>query len=191
MIRSILLTLILVTLPVFAHAQEGTPGAEHKWSVGTGLGFASSIGAGRLSQSGFNWQLDGQYRITDSFSAGMMMQVIPVTGATVFSMTWDGRYHLGMLTDNSNDIVSKIVPFAGAGIGFTHVGFTSAPGVPSVGANAFLFSMILGTDYNFTEHIAATSEMRFNITGGFPTVAGVAQEHFYFSWQIVGIRYRF
>jgi opacity protein-like surface antigen len=184
MIRSLLLVLILVAAPVLAQAQEGSPGAEHKWSVGTGLGFAASIGSGPLSQSGFNWQLDGQYRITDSISAGIWMQVVPVTLATVFAMAGDARYHFGFLRGNSNEFVSKLTPYAGAGMGLWHIGAD----VGNLSDNAFLFSMIAGMEYDLTDHFALTSDMRFNILGG---TAPAINDSFYFSWQIIGARYRF
>lgn len=184
MIRSILLSVVILAAPFFAQAQEGSPAAEHKWSVGTGIGFASSIGSGPLSQSGFNWQLDGQYRITPSISAGVWMQVVPVTGATVFSMSGQGLYHFGFLRDSSNEFASKLTPYAGIGIGLWHLGLD----VGALSDNAFLFQMIGGIEYELTERVGLTSEMRFNILGG---TAPAVDDSFYFSWQLIGARYRF
>lgn len=183
MIRSILLALVLLlSTSSMATAQEGSPGAERKWSVSTGLGFASSVGVGRLSQSGFNWQIDAQYRITDSIAAGLMMQVIPVTGATVFAMVPEVIYYFGFLQNNSNEFVSNLVPYAGVGLGLSHVGADFGP----FSDNALIVPLIVGVEYNINEHFAATSDMRFNIIGG-----SIVNEHFYYSWQIAGIRYRF
>lgn len=204
MIRTILVALILATVPLLAQAQTSkSPGAEHKWSVGTGIGFVSSVGSGSNSQSGFLWQLDGQYRLTDAFSAGLFLQVAPISGVnfgtfgtqgggTLVSFAGDARYHFD-LSSQSNDVVRKLTPYAGLGMGFTHFGFTQ-PFLQD--QTAFLFSMIFGIEYDLNEHIALTSDMRFNILGGTSAIPVTAfytipQDHFYYSWQVAGIRYRF
>jgi len=193
-IRSIVVALILVlsaaVSPIVAHAQAGSPGADHRWSVGTGIGFASSIGGGGPSilgfrfpsQSGFLWQLDGQFRIMDPISVGLFMQVVPVTGGTVFSFAADGRYHFGFLHEQSNEILSRLTPYAGFGFGLAHFGADFV----NVSANGALFSFIFGIEYDVTDHIAITSDMRFNAVAG-----NDSGDSFYYSWQLVGARYRF
>jgi len=183
-IRSLFLVLILVTAPIVAQAQSGSPGAERKWSVSSGIGFASSIGPGAFSQSGFNWQLDGQYRVTDSVSVGVFMQVVPVTLASVFSFGGNANYSFDFLHGNSNDFVSKLTPYAGAGMGLFHIGAD----VGNFSDNAFLFAMIGGIEYDLNEQIALTSEMRFNILGG---TSPAFNDSFYYSWQLIGARFRF
>lgn len=182
MIRSLLLVLLLVSAPILAQAQEGSPAAEHKWSVSTGLGFASSIGSGPVTQSGFNWQADGQYRLLDNISVGLYMQVVPFTGGTLFSFAPDARYHFGFLRENSNEFVSKLTPYAGLGMGLAHVGSDFG----NASANSFLLAFIVGMEYDLTDKIALTSDMRFNIVA--PTLVG---DRFYYSWQLIGARYRF
>jgi hypothetical protein len=191
-IRSILASLILVIAPSLALAQSGNPGAEHKWSVGTGIGFASSIGE-PVSQSGFLWQLDGQYRITDAFSAGLFMQVIPVTGATIFSLAADSRYHFDFLHSQSNEFLSKLTPYAGFGFGLYHASYDFPWWTgrwwwwgQDVSDNGALFSFIVGLEYDITDHVALTSDMRFNVIAG-----NDSPDSFYYSWQLIGARYRF
>jgi hypothetical protein len=197
-IRSIVVALVLVTAPILVHAQEGSPGAERKWSVSTGIGFASSIGAFSTpspfffpffrpavispSQSGFLWQLDGQYRVTPEISVGGFLQVAPFTGGTLFSIAADGRYHFGFLRSQSNEFLSKLTPYAGVGFGLGHVGSDFG----DVSDNAALFSFIAGIEYDVTDQVALTSDMRFNVLAG-----ELFGDSFYYSWQIVGARLRF
>jgi len=181
-IRSIVIALMLVIAPIAAQAQSGNPGADHKWSVGTGIGFASSIGVNRFSQSGFLWQLDGQYRLTDAFSIGGFMQVAPVTGGTVFSIAADGRYHFGFLRSQSNDFFNKLTPYVGFGFGLAHFGSDFS----FYSDNGALFSFIAGMEYDLTDHVALTSDMRFNAIAG-----NSSGDSFYYSWQLIGARYRF
>ncbi len=170
MIRTILIILVFVTAPVLAQAQQAKKADDHKFSIGTGLGFASSVGPA----SGFNWQLDAMYKLNDKVSVGSWMQVVPVTGVTLFSMTGEARYHFNIMRDNKNDFLGKLTPYAGAGMGFsTAGGFGSG----------FLFSMIGGVEYDINEQMALTTEMRLNVTS--------LADTFYFSWQLIGARYRF
>lgn len=166
MIRNAFLILILVTAPALAQAQEkaSNPGAKKKLSVSTGIGFAADI----YTQTGFNWQLDAQYRLADSVSIGGFMQVVPVGGGTLFNMAGDVRHHfLGS---------SKLTPYVGAGMGFSHIG-----GLVGTG---FLFSFITGLEYDLDERVAVTSDMRFNLTS-------LTGDTFHFTWQMFGVRYRF
>lgn len=199
MIRSILVAVILLSMPLIAQAQKSSsnPGVDHRVSVSTGIGFASSVGTGTVDTSGFLWQLDGQYRATDNISAGINMQVVPFEifpfgvkyDATVFTFAFDGRYHFDVLHSQSNDILSKLTPYAGLGMGLWHVGGDLGNfGTVEFNDNAFLFSMIFGIEYDLNEHVALTSDMRFNILGG---TAPQIDDHFNYTWQIAGVRYRF
>lgn len=171
MIRTFAVVSIFITAPLLAHAQARSPGAEHKFSVGTGIGFAADFGI----QTGFNWQLDAQYRVTDDVSVGGWMQVVPLTGVTLFSMEGDARYHFDVLRSNNNAVLSKVTPYAGLGMGFAHAG--------GAAGTAFLFSFIGGLEYDVNDHVAITSDMRLNLTS--------FNDVFYFSWQVIGARYRF
>ena len=181
-IRLIVLSLLLLCVPVFAQAEEGGVDSDHKWSVSTGFGFGSSIGPECCTESGFNWQLGAQYRLMENVSVGGSMQVVPFTGGSVFTMGGDARYHLTQLESNSNQILSKLRPYVGLGMGLYHEGLDN-----DVSDNAFMFSMIAGLEYGLTEKISLTSDMRFNILGGLDT----RDDHFFFTWQMVGARYHF
>jgi opacity protein-like surface antigen len=172
-IRSLLIILAIITAPLLAvaqsHEKASNPGADHPFSISTGIGFASSV----FTLTGFNWQLDAQYRLNDNVSVGGWMQVVSVPGAAIFSMTGDTRYHFDFLHSKGDGFLSKLTPYAGAGMGFSTAG----------GFSAFLFSMIGGLEYDLNERLALTSDMRFNILSG--------PDSFNFSWQMIGARYRF
>lgn len=176
---ALLVLLVLLAAPTLAAAQEGSPGAAKKWSASTGIGFAADV----VTQSGFLWQVDAQYRMQPSFSLGATMQVIPVTGGTAFNLTGDARYHFGVLRTNSNEVVKKLTPYVGVGMGLGHLGPDSSA-IP--GQQTFLLSLIAGLEYDLTNEVALTSDMRFNIA-----TIDLFGDNFQFSWQMVGVRYRF
>ena len=99
------------------------------------------------------------------------------------------RYHFNFLHSQSNSVISKLTPYAGLGMGLWHVGGDLGNfGTVDFSDNAFLFSMIFGIEYDLSEHVALTSDMRFNILGG---TAPQIDDHFNYTWQIAGVRYRF
>ena len=178
---SVLVTLVsaLAFLASSAAAQESTsPATQYPLSISTGLGFASSLG----STSGFNWQLDAQYRVSDSVSVGGYMQVFAPTGGTFFNLAGDVRYHFDIVQSESDEVLSKITPYAGIGMGLAHVGADFGP----LSDNAFLIAFIVGAEYDLTDRVALTSDMRFNVF-----VGHLFGDSFAFSWQIIGARYRF
>ncbi|MDG2051095.1 MAG: outer membrane beta-barrel protein [Myxococcota bacterium] len=184
-----LLALILISAPLAALAQDDTkgsnPGAEHKLSIGTGIGFATPIAhIGNNGQTGFEWQLDVMYRITDSIAVGAWMQVIPVNNFVGFSLAGEARYHFNFLQSRKG-FLGKLTPYAGGGIGLYHVG--GRTGASSY--DGFLFTFPVGIEFDLTEHIALTNEMRFNFMAG-ANKAGLS-DTFYYSWQMLGARYRF
>jgi opacity protein-like surface antigen len=172
MIRHALVILAILLSPMALHAQESS-GDENRLSVGGGIGFASSIG----NTSAFLLQLDMLYRVTDHLSFGPMFQVAPQSFGSIISMSLDSKYGFD-LSHLDDDLLSKLTPYLGAGLGFTH--FTGGPG-----DTGFLISLITGLEYDVSDQVALTSEMRFNI------VPGDYFDTFYFSWQMVGVRIRF
>ena len=171
-IRSILLALVLVSTLLVAQAQAAV---EHRLSVSTGLGFASSIGEDNFATSGFLWQVDAEYFLTESIAAAVYMQVIPVDGATLFNFAVDGRYHFKPVAD-------KIRPYVGFGFGVAHAGFDFT----DFSVNGALFAFAVGGEYDLTERLALTSDMRFNFVAG-----DSYTDSFFFTWQMIGARFRF
>ena len=109
------------------------------------------------------------------------MQVVPITGGTVFNMAGNGRYYFGFLRDNSNDFIGNLSPYVGAGIGFSNFSGTSIGPIRIIpGGTEFLFTMNLGLEYDLTDRIGLNSDMRFNINSG--------PDNFHFTWQLIGAR---
>lgn len=182
MIRAILLALVLTFASLPASAQLGDPATARRWSVGTGLGFAADIGTGSFTTSEFNWQIDGQYRLTDPLSVGAYLQVIPTDGGTIVNFAADSRYHFDVLRRGSNEDVRNLTPYLGLGMGLAHAGVD----VGNLSDNAFLIAFIAGLEYDLSEHVALTSDMRFNVLAG-----ELFGDGFMYTWQVVGARLRF
>jgi len=173
-IRTALAVLALLAVPLAATAQQAQK-PDHPLSVGTGIGFVAS-------ETAFLFQLDANYKLTDSFSVGPFFQVAPYDLSTLISLAIDGRYHVNFLHSQKDQILNKVTPYVGLGAGFTHLSIDNS----SFGESAFLISILMGLEYDITEHIAFTSDMRFNIAAG-----DLFGDSFYYSWQILGARYRF
>ncbi len=142
------------------------------WSVGGGIGAAASPGQ-------FVLQLDAPYRFSELFSAAPTFQLLAGSSFTRISMSLDGVVHLNLFDESDNVVLANLTPHVGLGAGFTHF---SAFGFNETN---FLLPIIMGLEFDLTEEIALTNEMRFNIvvTSDFDT--------FYWSWQLIGVRYRF
>ena len=190
MIRTMLLALILISAPLAALAQDDTkgsnPGAEHKLSIGTGIGFATPIAHSTVldrGQTGFEWQLV-MYRITKAIAVGAWMQVVPVNNFVGFSLTGEARYHFNFLQSRKG-FLGKLTPYVGGGIGLYHVGGPSG----FFSYDGLLFSFPVGIEFDLTDRIALTNEMRFNFMAA-ANKAGLS-DTFYYSWQMIGARFRF
>ena len=189
MIRTMLLALILISAPLAALAQDDTkgsnPGAEHKLSIGTGIGFATPIAhAFNSGQTGFEWQLDVMYRITKAIAVGAWMQVVPVNNFVGFSLTGEARYHFNFLQSRKG-FLGKLTPYVGGGIGLYHVGGPNG----NLSYDGLLFSFPVGIEFDLTDRIALTNEMRFNFMAA--ANKGPLSDTFYYSWQMLGARFRF
>ncbi len=191
MIRTMLLALILISAPLAALAQDDTkgsnPGAEHKLSIGTGIGFATPIAhAFNSGQTGFEWQLDVMYRITKAIAVGAWMQVVPVDQFVGFSLTGEARYHFNFLQSRKG-FLGKLTPYVGGGIGLYHVGGPNG----NLSYDGLLFSFPVGIEFDLTDRIALTNEMRFNFMAAANKPAIGRSDTFYYSWQMIGARFRF
>ena len=51
-------------------------------------------------------------------------------------------------------------------------------------------SFPVGIEFDLSDHIALTNEMRFNFMAG-ANKLGLYSDTFYYSWQMLGVRYRF
>ena len=159
-----------------AQSTDSSSVREHsKFSVEGGIGFAAED-----NFDGFLLNFGGLYRLTNKISAGVDFQLAFDDDGTVFSMPFYGRYDFGDLPVDVA-ILKEMHPFAKAGLGFTYVD-------PDAGKDdtGFLFLIGGGVSYPISESLSVESVMQFNITTN-----DAFQDDFYFSWEMVALRYHF
>lgn len=158
-----------------AHAQESTT-EERKFSVASGLGFFANNDDG-----GFVMNFEGSYHFDEHWSGGIDFQVgIEDSDTTILSVPIFGRYDFGNFRTEIA-ILEDLHAFARLGMGVTTV-FGSRSG----GGTNFLFVMGGGLAYPITDQISLESRMQFNITPN-----DFFEDDYYFSWEIIGARFRF
>jgi opacity protein-like surface antigen len=175
------LLVVVSFAPTAAGAQESERARResNQISISGGVGFLESIDTtGGGAQ--FLLQFDGLYHFTRNFAAGVTLQAGPSSRSSTVAMSFDARFFFAREDDEG---LGRLVPYVGAGIGFrSYTDDTSRPFVIP-GSTDFLFSPTIGLEYDLTDHVSLTSDMRFNVTSGF--------DNFYYSWQLLGVRFRF
>jgi opacity protein-like surface antigen len=182
-VGSALALLVVISFaPTAGGAQESeqTRRESNQISVAGGVGFLESIDTtGGGAQ--FLLQFDGLYHFTRNFAAGVTLQAGPSSRSSTVAMSFDARYFFARENDEG---LGRLVPYVGAGIGFrSYTDDTSRSPFVIPGSTDFLFSPTIGLEYDLTDHLSLTSDMRFNVTSGF--------DNFYYSWQLLGVRFRF
>ncbi len=178
MIRPGLLPAVLLTCLSLALAGPALSNEKRKvrdpsgWSAGGGIGAIASPGQ-------FLLQLDAPYRFSRLLSVGPTFQLGAGSGLTTVSMSLDGKVHLDVFGRMDNAFFANLTPYAGIGAGFTH--YSASP----FKETNFLIPVLFGFEFDLTENVALTNDMRFNI------VATSDVDKFYWSWQLIGVRYRF
>jgi hypothetical protein len=162
--------------------QTGANGDEGTFSLKPGLGFTASPTSLLL---GF----EGDYRVADPISLGALTEVGIRDHLTIVSPVLFARYwpNLGRLIDPD---LSPIEPYLHLGLGFS---YWDADGYRGVHDNdtEFLLNMGFGVEYRFTKHVSVGSQMLFNVIPAGELEHTRIDKTFYFSWQVVGLRYRF
>jgi hypothetical protein len=191
----ILIGVVLLTAATSAAARAADDSAgfdASRISVQAGLGFFAED-----NLDGFMLNFEGLYRIDANWSAGADLQLGFENDFLLLSMPFFGRYDFGDLPIDAPHF-SKIHPFAKLGLGFTYaeidgrIRTPALPGFPSttIDFNAddtgFLFIMAGGFAYPINEHFSLESTMQFNITTN-----DFFEDDFYFSWEIISLRYTF
>ena len=149
-----------------------------RFSVQAGLGFFAED-----NFDGFLLNLEGNYHIDESWSAGVDLQLGFDNDFLLLSMPFYGRYDFGNLAADA-PFLSKMHPFAKLGLGFTYAEIdTSFFDIDDTG---FLFVMGGGVAYEINDNLSAETTMQFNITTN-----DFFADDFYFSWEIISLRYRF
>ena len=133
--------------------------------------------------SGFMLNFEGNYHIDESWSAGVDLQLGFDTDFLLLSMPFYGRYDFGNLAADA-PFLSKMHPFAKLGLGFTYAEIDTA--FFDIDDTGFLFVMGGGIAYEINDNLSAESTMQFNITTN-----DFFADNFYFSWEMISLRYRF
>ena len=171
LVMTTLLVSLMIANPTLA---EGPRKVEDPtgWSVGGGLGAIADPGQ-------FLLQLDASYRFSELFSLGPTFQLGASSFWTTVSTSLDGKIHLDLFGESDNPILANLTPYAGVGVGLTYYD------VFGFDETSLLIPVLIGVEYDLREDIALTSDMRFNV------VATSDLDNFYWSWQVIGVRYRF
>ena len=179
---------VLLAGPVAAQDDDHRDGGgagyrdEGTFSLKPGLGFTASPTTLLL---GF----EGDYRVMEPISLGLLTEVGIDDDVTIVSPQLFARYwpDLGEMIDPD---VAFVEPYVHLGIGFS---WWDADVYKRVNDDdtAFLLSPGFGVDFRINEHVAVGSQMLFNII---PT--GIhddtpIDDQFYYSWEVVGVRFRF
>ena len=166
---------LLASSPAFAQA-SGTRSMseEGRFSIAMGMGFTAAPD----SPETFLLDFEGDYRLAQGFSLGGQIQIGLEDDYTLVSPAGYLRYTFDL---------DAVRPYAMAGFGFTYVDLDLPAGSPidddDVG---FMLNFGIGTDVVLTDRISLTSKMLFNFMPD-----DIFGEDFYYSWEILGVRFRF
>lgn len=177
MIRISMLALAILLAPTVGLAQdsEGKKAvrAKNQWSVGGGIGFTSGVNtAGGPTQ--FLFTVDALYSLTNNISIGPSFQLGPAGNSSTVALSLDGRFYTPM--GKGDGFIGRLAPYVGVGMGFrSNTGIT--------GDSGFLFPILVGVEYDLSDNLSLTTDMRLNIVSG--------NDNFYYTWQVLGARFRF
>ena len=161
-----------------------TPVAEEgRISVASGIGFVSGIAAPG-DDSAFLLDFEVDYRVAGGSSVGGLLQLGLENDFTIVSPVGYGRYTFDLGAMGASEM-ARIRPFVQAGLGFTYIDLD----LPFPGDDddlGFMLNFGFGVDVVLTDQLALGSKMLFNIMPD-----DVFNENFYYSWEIIGVRFRF
>ena len=166
-----------------AWAQTQTSSSEmdaSKFSVQAGMGFFAED-----NFDGFLLNFEGSYHIDQSWSAGVGIQLGFDDDFLLLSMPFFGQYDFENIPGEI-PMLSDMHFFARLGIGFTYAENEVGPFNKNIDDTGFLFVIGGGLAYPINEKISLESKMQFNITTN-----DFFEDDFYFSWELVSLRYRF
>jgi hypothetical protein len=146
------------------------------WSIQGGGGFTSDPDGGLVAS-------DIEYSITGDFGVGPSVQLAFDDDVTIVAPTMNLRYRVD-LSDVNNEFVRRLEPFGQLGLGFAYIEKDHAGGDDD--DTGFLVNGGFGAEYWVTDALAVGNTVLFN---GMPD--DVEGEEFFFSWQLVTLRYRF
>jgi hypothetical protein len=177
---SIALVCSCLFVPLMAHAQEEPDDAtaEHEgWSLSGGIGFTAT-------PETFLMQFAAPYDFGNGVSLGPQLQIGVTSRRTLVESALDLRYSFDLFSPEGGD-PSAFRPFVNGGLGLAYLKreFNNRSDRDDV---AFLIELGVGIEYSINERVSLESAMQFNILPG-----ELLGDHFYYSWQLVGVRYKF
>lgn len=149
---------------------------EHYWSAHGGIGFG-------LDPSSFAFGAGLEYHVMHELSVGPLLQVLARDDQVIVAPTANVRYHFD-LSHLDSDFASRLEPFVQGGLGLVYVDEDR----PDRDDTEFLLNGGFGLDYRIDERISVGSTLMFN---GIPGGDKAVRENFFFTWQVVGMRYHF
>ncbi len=164
-----------------ASAQQSSSGSSD------GSGFSVAAGMGFFAEDnfdGFLLNFEGSYHLDEHWSAGVDFQLGFANDALLFSMPFFGQYDFGNFPVDV-PVLQDMHAFVKTGMGFTYAE-VDLPGRRNVDDTGFLFVLGGGVAYPVTDNISLESRMQFNITTN-----RFFEDDFYFSWEVIGARFRF
>lgn len=170
------LALTVAALVGSTTAVANTAADARGFSLSGGIGFAAG-------PTGFLIQLEAPYAFNDTFSLGPQFQLGVGDGKLVVAPALSGRVGTNLSFINQKQIARTRI-FAQLGIGMAYVSIDQKGGRRD--GIAFLLNPGFGAEYPLTDHLSFTSSMLFNALPG-----EAAGEGFFFSWQMLGLRYSF
>ena len=155
---------------------------EGTFSLKPGLGFTSG-------PTSFLLGFEGDYRIAEPVSIGLLTEVGIDDDVTIVSPQLYARWwpDLGEMIDPD---VAFIEPYAHLGLGFSWWDADVYKGVDDDDTQ-FLLSPGFGVDFRINETVSVGTQMLFNVIPGAIHDDNPIDDTFYYSWEVVGVRFRF
>lgn len=145
------------------------------WSFQGGIGFTAD-------PDSFLMNFEAPYAFNRWFSFGPALQVGINDDTTIVAPTGNLRITIPDLPGRDFD---RVHPYAIAGMGFAVID-DERNGNDGSAATGFLIDFGAGVEYQVSEKVFLGTQMIFNVLPD-----EVKGEHFYFAWQLGGIRFAF
>ncbi|MEM7411085.1 MAG: outer membrane beta-barrel protein [Myxococcota bacterium] len=161
-------------------ADTGSDRERRPLSTRFGIGFTADPDT-------FLMGLEVDYHVLRAVSVGAQIHVGVDDDQSLLSPVLYGRYHLFGGDFDVNDTVDKLSAYGHVGLGFNYQDFDGRPRPRRDDDDLqFLWNTGVGLEYAINEDVSVNSQMLLNFVPN-----GLFGDHSYFSWEIVGVRYRF
>jgi hypothetical protein len=172
--KPLLVALVLAASPLGAQARGEAP-----VSLETGIGFTADPTTLLLAT-------ELPIRVARDVELGPLLQLGVGDERLIVAPTVNARYSfpLSRYVDDRHPAWARLRPIAHGGLGFAYSERDRRGGDED--DLGFLFNLGAGIQYEATDRIAFGTRMTFNVMP-----VEVLGDHFFFSWQLAQLRYRF